>query len=159
MLVKKVHTHTRTHAHTHTHVYIPIHVSVNTCFKSLGLLCTSNTEGGAPYSSLTGVETDQKARGSQLAFDYCSAARPGSSHQSSNITDTDKKGQDLETIKAQIAKKRKIDRAYRERCKVNTITYLFTLLFSFSLISFLFLVQGSWHPRAYELNLYGDFLE
>ncbi|KAH8522278.1 hypothetical protein H0E87_003062 [Populus deltoides] len=67
------------------------------------------------------VETDQKARGNQQAFDYFSAARPGSSHQSSNITDTDKKGQDLETIKDQIAKKRKIDRAYRERCKRNKI--------------------------------------
>lgn len=73
------------------------------------------------FEAYEGVETDQKARGSQLAFDYCSAARPGSSHQSSNITDTDKKGQDLETIKAQIAKKRKIDRAYRERCKRNKI--------------------------------------
>ncbi|KAL3609666.1 hypothetical protein D5086_000686 [Populus alba] len=48
-------------------------------------------------------------------------ARPGSSHQSSNITDTDKKGQDLEATKDQVAKKRKIDRAYRERCKRNKI--------------------------------------
>ena len=101
---------------------------------------------------MTEVETDQKARGNQQALDYFSAARPGSSHQSSNITDTDKKGQDLEATKDQVAKKRKIDKAYRERCKVNTITYLFTLLLSFSLISFLFLVQRSWHPRAYELN-------
>ncbi|KAG6791468.1 hypothetical protein POTOM_000589 [Populus tomentosa] len=77
--------------------------------------------GGAPYSSLTEFETDQKARGIQQAFNYFSAARPGSSHQSSNITDTDKKGQDLEATKDQVAKKRKIDRAYRERCKRNKI--------------------------------------
>ena len=116
---------------SHTHVYIPIHVSVNTCFKSLGLLCTSNTEGGAPYSSLTEFEADQKARGNQQAFNYFFPAGPGSPHQSSNITDTDKKGQDLEAIKDQVAKKRKIDKAYRERCKVNTIAYLFTLLLLF----------------------------
>jgi hypothetical protein len=108
---------------------------------------------------LTEFETDQKASVNQQAFNYFLAARPGSPHQSSNITDTDKKGQDLEATKNQVAKKRKIDKAYRERCKVNIITYLFTLLFSFSLISFSFLVQRSWHPRAYELNLYGDFLE
>jgi len=94
---------------------------------------------------LTVVETDQKARGNQQAFNYLLAACPVSPHQSSNITDTDKKGQDLEATKDQVARKRKIDKAYRERCRVNIITYLFTVLFSFSLISFLFLVQRSWH--------------
>ncbi|XP_011026681.1 PREDICTED: uncharacterized protein LOC105127195 isoform X2 [Populus euphratica] len=64
-------------------------------------------------------ETDQKGRGNQQAFSYYLAAGPGSPHQSSNITDTDKKGQDLEATKDQVAKKRKIDRAYRERCKVH----------------------------------------
>lgn len=66
-------------------------------------------------------ETDQKARGNQQAFNYFLAAGPGSPHQSSNITDTDKKGQDLKATKDQVAKKRKTDKAYRERCKRNKI--------------------------------------
>ncbi|KAI9401074.1 hypothetical protein POPTR_001G077040v4 [Populus trichocarpa] len=66
-------------------------------------------------------ETDQKARVNQQACNYFLAAGPASPHQSSNITDTDKKGQGLEATKDQVAKKRKIDKAYRERCKRNKI--------------------------------------
>ncbi|KAJ6945878.1 kinesin-related protein 4-like [Populus alba x Populus x berolinensis] len=73
------------------------------------------------FEAYNEFETDQKARGIQQAFNYFLAAGPDSPHQSSNITDTDKKGQDLEATKDQIAKKRKIDRAYRERCKRNKI--------------------------------------
>uniref|UniRef100_A0A2K1R4V0 BZIP domain-containing protein n=2 Tax=Populus trichocarpa TaxID=3694 RepID=A0A2K1R4V0_POPTR len=64
-------------------------------------------------------ETDQKARVNQQACNYFLAAGPASPHQSSNITDTDKKGQGLEATKDQVAKKRKIDKAYRERCKAG----------------------------------------
>ncbi|KAL3609657.1 hypothetical protein D5086_000677 [Populus alba] len=75
------------------------------------------------FEAYNEFETDQKARGNQQAFNYFLAAGPGSPHQSSNITDTDKKGQDLEATKDQVAKKRKIaiDKAYRERCRRNKI--------------------------------------
>ncbi|KAG5228100.1 kinesin-related protein [Salix suchowensis] len=45
-------------------------------------------------------------------------ARPGSS-RSSNITETDKKGQEMEAAKDQVARKRMNDRTYRERCKAG----------------------------------------
>ncbi|KAJ6945890.1 hypothetical protein NC651_000841 [Populus alba x Populus x berolinensis] len=85
------------------------------------LLEASLPPPASEFEAYNEFETDQKARGIQQAFDYFSAARSGSSHQSSNITDTDKKGQDLEATKDQVAKKRKNDRAYRERCKRNKI--------------------------------------
>ncbi|KAJ6712809.1 hypothetical protein OIU79_008915 [Salix purpurea] len=70
------------------------------------------------YSSSTEDESDQKAWRNQQAFNHFSAARPGSS-RSSNISETDKKGQEMEAGKDQVARKRMNDRTYRERCKKN----------------------------------------
>ncbi|KAJ6713564.1 hypothetical protein OIU85_025224 [Salix viminalis] len=64
------------------------------------------------------AESDQKAWRNQQAFDHFSAARPGSS-RSSNIAETDKKGQEMEAAIDQVARKRMNDRTYRERCKKN----------------------------------------
>ncbi|KAG5228101.1 hypothetical protein OIU77_022758 [Salix suchowensis] len=63
-------------------------------------------------------ESDQKAWRNQQAFNHISAARPGSS-RSSNIAETDKKGQEMEAAIDQVARKRMNDRTYRERCKKN----------------------------------------
>ncbi|KAF9689109.1 hypothetical protein SADUNF_Sadunf01G0057500 [Salix dunnii] len=68
------------------------------------------------FEAYKAVETDQKAWRNQQAFNHFYAARPGSS-RSSNITEIDKKGEEKETTRDQVAKKRMSDRAYRERCK------------------------------------------
>ncbi|KAB5573345.1 hypothetical protein DKX38_000539 [Salix brachista] len=73
---------------------------------------------GALYSSSTEDESDQKAWRNHQAFNHISAARPGSS-RSSNIAETDKKGQEMEAAIDQVARKRMNDRTYRERCKKN----------------------------------------
>ncbi|KAF9689103.1 hypothetical protein SADUNF_Sadunf01G0056900 [Salix dunnii] len=59
------------------------------------------------------VESDQKAWRNQQAFNHFSAARP----RSSRFSETEKKGQEMEATKDQVARKRMNDRAYRERCK------------------------------------------